>query len=36
MAWGQIIIAFIAGMFLGPWALSMLTGKGKQSSQAGY
>ena len=36
MHWGQIILAFIAGAFFGPWLLTMVTGKGKQSSQAGY
>lgn len=36
MHWGQIIIAFVLGAFLGPWVLSMVTGKGKQSSSTGY
>lgn len=36
MNWLQIFVAFVAGAFLGPWLLSMVTGKGKQSSQAGY
>lgn len=36
MHWGQIIIAFILGAFLGPWVLSMVTGKGKAAQQSGY
>ena len=27
MHWGQIILAFLAGTFLGPWLLSMFGGK---------
>lgn len=32
MRWGSFIIAFILGAFLGPWLLSMVTGKGKQAA----
>ena len=32
MRWGQVIIAFVLGAFLGPWLLSMVTGKGKAAS----
>jgi hypothetical protein len=32
MRWGQVIISFILGAFFGPWLLSMVTGKGKQSA----
>lgn len=35
MHWGQVIIAFILGAFLGPWLLSMATGK-KAASNSGY
>lgn len=32
MAWGQIIIAFLAGWLAMPWALAMFTGKKQQQA----
>jgi uncharacterized membrane-anchored protein YhcB (DUF1043 family) len=36
MHWLQIIIGFVLGTFLGPWLMSMVTGKGKTGAQSGY
>ncbi len=36
MNWVQIIIAFIAGAFLGPWLMSMVGGKKAATSGGGY
>lgn len=33
MAWGQVIIAFILGAFLGPWIMSKFAGR--QNANAG-
>lgn len=35
MNWVQIIIAFIAGAFLGPWLLSMVGGKKSSTASGG-
>lgn len=34
MHWGQAIIFFLLGTFVGPWLLAMVTGKGKQSASS--
>lgn len=35
MRWGQVIISFILGAFLGPMLLSMFTGK-RSAQSTGY